>query len=65
MRPAEQSENLPVPKLPDQEMQSSSSSDEHFSGEYLEPNDLESENKPIPFSEEALNDLYKDLYLTL
>ena len=65
MCPVEQSENLPVPKRPDQEMQSSSSSEENFSGEYLEPSDPESENKPIPFSQEALNDLYKDLYLTL
>ena len=44
-------------------MQSSSSSDEHSNGEYVEPNDPESENKPIPFSQEALNDLCRDLYL--
>ena len=64
LRPIEHSENLPVPKPPDQEMQSSSNADEHFSGEYVEPNDPESENKPIPFSQEALNDLYWDVYLT-
>ena len=62
--PIEHSENLPVPKPPDQEMQSSSSADEHSSGEYVEPNDPESENKPIPFSQEALNDLCRDFYLT-
>ncbi|XP_076318488.1 uncharacterized protein LOC143229683 [Tachypleus tridentatus] len=44
-------------------MQSSSSADEHSSGEYVEPNHPESENKPIPFSQEALNDLCRDLYL--
>ena len=64
MRPVEHSENLPLSKPPDQEMQSSSSADEHSSGEYVEPNDPESENKPIPFSQEALNDLLRDLYLT-
>ena len=64
MRPVEYFENLLVPKPPDQEMQSSSSSDEHSSGEYVEPSDPESENKPIPFSQEALNDLYRDVYLT-
>ena len=64
MHPVEQSENLPVPKPLDQEMQSSSSADEHSSGEYMEPNDPESKNKLIPFSQEALNDLCTDLYLT-
>ncbi|CAI9735165.1 Hypothetical predicted protein [Octopus vulgaris] len=54
MRPVEHSENLPVPKPPDQEMQSSSSADEHSRGECLEPNDPESENKLIRFSLEAL-----------
>ena len=43
--PEERSENLPVPKPPDQEMQSSGSADEHSSGEYVEPNHPESENK--------------------
>ena len=64
LRPIEHSENLPVPKPPDQERQSSSSTDEHSSGGYVEPNDPESKNKPIPFSQEALNDLSRDLYLT-
>ena len=64
MRPVEHLENLPVPKPPDKEMQSSSSADEHSSGEYVEPTDPESENKPIPFSQEALNDLRRDVYLT-
>ena len=57
MRPVKHSENLPVPKPPDQEMQSSSSADEHSSCEYVEPNDPESKNKPIPFAQEALNDV--------
>ena len=65
MHPVEHSENLPVPKPPDQEMQSYSSSDEHSSAEYSEPNDPESENKSIPFSQEALNSLCRDLYLTI
>ena len=65
MRPVEHSENLPVPKPPDQEMQSWNSSDEHSSAEYSEPNDSESENKSIPFSQEALNSLCWDLYLTI
>ena len=30
----------------------------------MESNDPESENKPIPFSQEALNDLRRDVYLT-
>ena len=47
MRPIEHSENLLVPKPPDQEMQSSSSADEHSSGKYVEPNDPESNNKPV------------------
>ena len=55
-------ENLLVPKPPDQEMQSSSSADEHCSGEYVEPNDPESKNKLISFSQEALNDLRRDVY---
>ena len=64
MHPIEHLENLPVPNPPDQEMQSSSSADEHSSGEYVEPTDPESETKPIPFSQEALNDLRRDVYLT-
>ena len=64
MRPVEHSENLPVPKPPDQEMQGSNSADKHSSGEYVQPNDPESENKLIPFSQEALNDLRGDVYLT-
>ena len=51
-------------KPPDQEMQSFSSADEHSSGESVEPNDPESENKPIPYSQVALNDLRRDVYLT-
>ena len=47
MRPIEHSENLLVSKPPDQEMQSSSSADEHSSGKYVEPNDPESNNKPV------------------
>ena len=64
MRLVEHLENLTVPKPPDQEMQSSSSPGEHSSDEYVERNDPESENKPIPFSQEALNDLRLDVYLT-
>ena len=64
MRPVEHSEKLPVTEPPDQEMQSSSSAYEHSSGEYVEPNDPESENKPIPSSQEALNDLCRDLFIT-
>ena len=60
MRPVKHSENLPVPKPPDQEIQSSSRADEHCSGEYVEPSDPESENKPILFSQEALNDLCRE-----
>ena len=64
IHPAEHSENLPVPKPTDQEMQSSISADKYSSGEYVEPNDPENKNKPIPFSQEALYDLCRDLYLT-
>ena len=53
MRPAEHSENLPVSKPSDQQMQSSSNAHEHSSGKYMEPNDPESENKPIPFFSEG------------
>ncbi|CAI9721399.1 Hypothetical predicted protein [Octopus vulgaris] len=56
MRPVEHSENLPLPKPPYQEMQSSNSAYDHSSGECVDPNDPESENKPISFSQEALND---------
>ncbi|CAI9715190.1 Hypothetical predicted protein [Octopus vulgaris] len=58
------SENLPAPKLPDQEVQSSSSAVEHSSGECVQPNDPEIENKLVSFSQEALNYLCKVLYLT-
>ena len=58
MHPVEHLEKLPVPK------QSSSSADEHSSCKFVEPNDPESRNKPIPFSQEALNDLRRDVYLT-
>jgi len=64
MRPVEHSKELPVPKPPDQEMWSSSSVDEHFSDEPVELYDSESKSKPMPFSQEALNDLCRDLYLT-
>lgn len=64
MRPDEYSKDLPAPKPPDQEMWSSSSGNEHSSDETVELNDLESMNKPIIFSQEALNDLCRDLYLT-
>ncbi|CAI9735844.1 Hypothetical predicted protein [Octopus vulgaris] len=57
-------EKLPLPKHPDQEMQSVSSADERSGGEYVEPNDPESDNKPILFSQKALNNLCRDLYLT-
>ena len=63
MHPVEHLENIPLLKPPDQEMQSSSSAEEHSSGENVESNDPESENKPIPFSQEALNDLRRDVYL--
>ena len=64
MHPVEHLENIPLLKPPDQEMQSSSSAEEHSSGENVESNDPESENKPIPFTQEALNDLRRDVYLT-
>ena len=41
MRSVEHLENLPVPKPPDQEMQSSSNADEHSSDKYMESNDPE------------------------
>ena len=64
MRPVEHSENLPVLKPPDLETQSSSSADEHSSGECVEPNDPVNKNKPIPFPQETLNDWDRDIYLT-
>ena len=64
MRPVEHSKELPVPKPPDQEMWSSSSGDEHYSDETVEFSNSESNNKPILFSQDALNDLGRDLYLT-
>ena len=64
MRPEQHLESLPVPKSPNQEIQISSSADEHSNGEYVEPNDSESENKPISFSQEALNDMCRNLHLT-
>ena len=64
MRPVEHSENLPGPKPPDQEMQSSSTADEHYSGEYVEPSNRESKNKPISFPQETLNYLGRDICLT-
>ena len=64
MLPVEYLEIAPVPKPLDQKMQSSSSTDEHSSGENQEPNDPESENKPTTFSQEALNNLRRDVYLT-
>ncbi|CAI9735847.1 Hypothetical predicted protein [Octopus vulgaris] len=45
-------------------MQSVSSADERSGGECVEPNDPESDNKPILFSQETLNNLCRDLYLT-
>ena len=64
MRPVEHSENLPWPKPPDQEMQSFSTADEHYSGEYVEPSNRESKNKPISFPQETLNYLGRDICLT-
>ena len=64
MRPIEHPKDLPVPKPPDQEMWSSSSGNEHSSDETVELYDSESKIKPIPFFQEALNDLCRDLYLT-
>ena len=64
MRPVEHSKELPIPKFPNQEMWSSSSGDKHCSDETVELFHSESKNKPIPFSQEALNDLCRDLYLT-
>ena len=64
MRPVKHSKELPVPKPPNQKMCSSSSGDEHCSDETIELFHSESKNKPIPFSQEALNDLCRDLYLT-
>ena len=55
---------MPVPKPPNQEMWSSSSGDEHCSDETVELFHSESKNKPISFSQEALNDLCTDPYLT-
>jgi len=63
--PATQLSTLSLYQSPqDQEMWSSSSGDEHSSDETVELYDSESKSKPIPFSQEALNDLCKDLYLT-
>ena len=64
IRPVENSENLPVLKPPDLEMQLSSSADEHSGGECEEPNDPENKNKQIPFPRKTLNDLGRYLYLT-
>ena len=64
IRPVEHSKDLPVPKPPDQEMWSSGSENEHSSDETEELYDSESKSKPILFSQEALNDLCRDLYLT-
>ena len=64
MRSVEHLENLSAHKPPGQEIQSSSSADEHSSGELVEPNDPESKNKLIPFSREVLNELCRDVYLT-
>ena len=64
MRPVDHSKELPVPKPPNQEMLSSSSVDERSSDESVQLFDLESKDKPMPFSQKALNDLYRDLYLT-
>ena len=62
--PVNHSKELPVPKPPNQEMLSSSSVDECSSDESVQLSDLESKRKPMPFSQKALNDLCKDLYLT-
>ena len=64
MRPVNHSKELPVPKPPNQEMLSSSSVDECSSDESVQLSDLESKSKPMPFSQKALNDLCRDLYLT-
>ena len=64
MRPVEHSKELLIPKPPNQEMWSSSSGDEHCSDETVELFHSVSKNKLIPFSQEALNDLCRDLYLT-
>ena len=45
-------------------MWSLSSGNEHSSDETIECYDSESKSKPIPFSQEALNDLCRDFYLT-
>lgn len=45
-------------------MWSSSSGDEHYSDETVEFSNSESNYKPILFSQDALNDLCRDLYLT-
>ena len=63
MRPVKHSKELPVPKPPNQEMWSLSSGDEHCSNEKVKLFHSESKNKPIPFSQVALNDLCRDLYL--
>ena len=55
---------LPAPKPPNQEMLSSSSVDERSNDESVQLSDLESKSKPMPFSQKALNDLCRDLYLT-
>ena len=59
----EHSENFLVPKPPDQEIQSSSSADEHSSGEYVGPNDPESENKPIRFSHRLRFEAHVKIFL--
>ena len=63
MRPVNQSKEFPVPKPPNQETLISSSVDERSSDESVQLSDLESRNKPMPFSQKALNDLYRDLFL--
>ena len=45
-------------------MWSLSSGNEHLNDETIECYDSESKSKPIPFSQEALNDLCRDFYLT-
>ena len=64
MRPVNYSKEFPVPKPPNQKMLSSSSVNKRSSDESMQLFDLESKSKPMPFSQKALNDLCRDLYLT-
>ena len=64
MRPAEHSENLPVSKPSDQQMQSSSNAHEHSVANTWSPMIQKVRINQYLFSQKAPNDLCRDLYLT-